>query len=79
MAAEKYRVVVEKVITHCKDECPYFGVDGGPYPVMCCDHPQLAKEGLRGYDTYIIIQPICETGFPEKCPLRRLPEAKVEM
>ncbi len=79
MAAEKYRVVVETIITHCKDACPYFGVDGGPGPVMCCGHPQLEKEGIRGYDTCIISHPICDTGFPEKCPLRRLPEAVVEM
>jgi len=68
----KFKVIVEKVIDHCWHECPYFSTESS---LMFCNHPQLEKDGLRGYETCIIYHPTCKTGFPNKCPLRKLPSA----
>lgn len=76
MEATKYRVVLEKTIDHCYHECLHFGLDGGPGAVMYCGHPDLKADSFT--DRYIISHPQCQTGVPEKCPLRWLPEAKVE-
>lgn len=56
------KVTLEKEVRFCR-ECPYFGMDGGPGPVMVCEHPKAPDQG------YIISHPVCDTGFPEKCPL----------
>lgn len=58
------KVRFEKEINYCYHNCPYFGLDGGPSPVMVCNHPKTED------DRYIISHPECDTGFPAKCPLR---------
>jgi hypothetical protein len=61
-----------KVIDHCYHQCPYFGIDGGPGPVMCCNHPKVNKLIKKNNDpspAYIISHPICDIGFPELCPI----------
>ena len=47
--------------THCYHNCEYFGIDGGPGPVMVCNHPDAE-------DCYIISHAECTKGFPIKCP-----------
>ena len=59
-------VVKGKAIKRCYHECPYFGLDEGPSPMMVCEHPVLA--GLSIEHAAIISHPDCDTGFPEKCP-----------
>jgi hypothetical protein len=59
----------EKVIEHCYHECPWFGLDGGPGPVMTCNHPNVpvfpgVPEGFG-----VISHPECTEGFPKLCPL----------
>ena len=56
-------VVYSKKIDRCYHECPYFGIDGGPGPVMVCNHPNAEDNGL------IISHPECDNGFPLRCPL----------
>jgi len=56
--------LITKNITRCYHQCPYFALDGGPGPVMCCDHPKAEHWG-------IISHPDCDNGFPKKCPLLR--------
>jgi len=66
----KLKVIIparEVEISRCYHECPYFGLDGGPGPVMVCNHPSLS--GWEGMD--IISHPECVNGFPKKCPLLR--------
>jgi hypothetical protein len=53
----------EVEISRCYHECPYFINDGGPGPVMVCNHPKAEDSG------YIIDHPDCDNGFPKKCPL----------
>ena len=55
-------VTLTKKIERCYHDCPHFGIDGGPGPVMVCDHPDAPERG------YIISHPECEQGFPPKCP-----------
>lgn len=65
---------IEKDIQRCKDECPYFGIDGGPGPVMICKRPDAIRQG------YIISHPDCDSGFPRECPLivGKLPDVEIE-
>lgn len=56
-------VTLTKVIEHCYHECPHFGLEGGPGPIMVCKHPEAEDNGL------IISHPDCDIGYPEKCPL----------
>lgn len=56
--------LIVKDISRCYHECPYFRLDGGPGPVMTCEHPQADS-------IYIISHPECDTGFPARCPLLR--------
>lgn len=48
----------------CCSGCPCHDIDGGPGPVMVCNHPRAPDHG------YIISHPECDTGFPQKCPFR---------
>ena len=57
------KVVYIKEIKYCWRQCPYYGIDGGPGPVMTCEHPEAPQSG------YIISHPECTEGFPELCPL----------
>ena len=57
----------EVMVTRCYNECPFFGLDGGPGPVMYCDHPTLRGKGMEAQ--FIISHPDCDTGFPTDCPL----------
>jgi len=63
-----------KKISKCYQDCPYFDIDGGPGPVMTCNHPKTIalsdKIGTEAF--YIISHPDCDTGFPKKCPLKSL-------
>lgn len=59
-------------ITRCYHECPYFGLEGGPGPVMMCNHPCWADKGT--YAGAIISHPECDEGFPDRCP--ELPQNK---
>lgn len=62
--------VFEKKIKKCYHECPYFKLDGGPSSIMVCGHPSLSE---GSYDEVCIIShPDCMSGFPEKCPLKKL-------
>jgi hypothetical protein len=54
---------IKKDITRCYHECPFFSTEGGPSPVMVCEHPDAPDEGV------IISHPKCREGFPDKCPL----------
>ena len=54
-------------IDKCYHTCPYFTTEGGPGPVMVCNHPYF--DDKESYDNYIISHPKCDTGFPDKCPL----------
>jgi len=56
-------VVYSKKIKECYHECPYFEIDGGPGPVMICNHPEVKNNGL------MIRHPECDNGFPPGCPL----------
>jgi len=60
------KVKVTKVstveISRCYHQCPYFSVEGGPGPIMICNHPEVENP-------HIITHPKCVSGFPEKCPL----------
>lgn len=58
--SDKRRVTIE--LERCRNQCPYFGIDGGPGPVMVCDHPEAPSP-------YIVSHPECDDGFPEECPL----------
>lgn len=47
----------------CCDECPLRGIDGGPGPVMVCDHPEAEDMG------YIISwDENAENRISKKCP-----------
>jgi hypothetical protein len=63
----KATIKVEKEIDHCANQCPFYGIDGGPGPAMYCQHPSIPKDSREA--AYIISHPDCDTGFPEKCPL----------
>jgi hypothetical protein len=65
----KVKVVIEKEIDHCYHSCPFFELDGGPGPVMYCNHPFF--DGADFTDRFIISHPKCDTGFPDKCPLSK--------
>ena len=52
-------------INRCYHECPYFGTEGGPGPVMVCNHPK----NKTMEEAYIISHPECDDGFPDECPL----------
>jgi len=54
-----------KEIGRCYQECPHFGLEGGPGPVMVCGHPDAPLTG------YIISHPDCDRGFPKECPLTK--------
>ena len=54
-------------IKRCYHECPHFGLEGGPGPIMVCEHPSLRGKGIEA--AAIISHPDCDTGFPEECPL----------
>jgi hypothetical protein len=56
-----------KEITQCYHECPFFGLEGGPSPTMCCQHPYWNNKGA--YAGCIISHPECDNGFPPQCPL----------
>lgn len=58
-------VTYTKKISRCYHTCPYFDLEGGPGPIMVCNHPDLSDG--RG----IITHPECDDGFPPKCPLLR--------
>jgi len=61
-------VVIKTKITSCYHECPYFSLDGGPGPVMMCNHPYFKdKEGYAG--AIINHDEDIKNGFPTKCPL----------
>ncbi len=74
MSKEKF-IVKGKIIKKCINECPYCGIDGGPGPAMCCEHPQLRKERKSGY---IISWLDSKNGFPEECPLLKNPNSKIK-
>lgn len=66
------KVSYTKRISRCYNECPYFYLDGGPGPVMACDHPEVKARYEKTKDLgeiYIISHPECDNGFPKKCPL----------
>ena len=68
---ESYMVEGKKV-AKCRDDCPYSSDDGGyPGPVMVCDHPRANETGGDHLGRGVICHPECDTGFPNKCPLRR--------
>jgi len=67
-------IVKGKRIARCYHECPYFGLDGGPGPIMVCEHPTLRGKGIE--DAAIIHHPDCDTGFPKLCPEVRIQEAR---
>lgn len=56
-------------ISRCYHECPFFRLDGGPGPVMYCDHPSLRGKGMEAQ--FIISHPDCDNGFPKGCPLTK--------
>lgn len=57
-------------IKKCYHECPYFALDGGPGPVMFCDHPDI-DTSKNTYAGFFISHPECDEGFPKECPLRK--------
>jgi hypothetical protein len=61
----KVRRVIERVITRCLYDCPYYDPEGH---TMKCGHQKSKK------DPYIITYENAYNGFPKKCPLikRRL-------
>ena len=63
-------IVNDKEIHRCYHECPYFGLEGGPGPMMVCLHPTLKGLGIE--HAAIIDHPDCDTGFPKLCPEVRL-------
>jgi|AntAceMinimDraft_18_1070375.scaffolds.fasta_scaffold04883_5 hypothetical protein len=68
----KLQVVIPSktvTITKCFHECPYFSTEGGPSPIMVCNHPYF--DDKEPYDNCIIHHPQCDTGFPDDCPLLR--------
>jgi hypothetical protein len=52
--------VIDKDITYCFHQCPYFSMDSN---VMICEHLNAEDNG------YIIQHPECDNGFPKKCPI----------
>lgn len=56
-------------VERCLD-CPFFGTEGGPGPIMVCNHPFWNTKAP--YAGCIITQEN-RTGIPEACPLRKLP------
>ncbi len=56
------KVKFEKNIERCRD-CPHFGIDGGPSPIMVCNHSKAPNQG------YIISRPF-DDSFPPLCPLK---------
>jgi len=56
---------ITKEISKCYHQCPYFELEGGPGPVMVCEHPEAENTG------YIISHPECDNGFPKECPLMK--------
>jgi hypothetical protein len=69
-----FATVDGKVIVKCYQECPYFYLDGGPGPIMACNHPETKANFAMTQnlaDIYIISHPQCDTGFPVRCPLRK--------
>ncbi len=66
----KLKVIIpakEVEIDRCYHTCPYFSLDGGPSPTMCCSHPHWNDKGA--YAGFIISHPQCDDGFPDECPL----------
>jgi hypothetical protein len=61
----KVRRVIERVITRCLYDCPYF--TEGEH-IMSCGHRKSKK------NPYILDYVTCSEGFPKQCPLikRRL-------
>jgi len=60
---EKGKKEVSKENTACCDNCPLRGIDGGPSPVMTCEHPGATDMG------YIISWNRDSTSrFSKKCP-----------
>lgn len=59
----KVTKVIEREITRCYHQCPYFNTD---MDGMFCEHPSI---GPNQWDVRIISHPDCDTGFPKKCPL----------
>lgn len=53
--------IIERNISRCYHECPYFETE---MSCMVCGHPDAPEEG------YIISHPDCMKGFPKLCPLR---------
>ena len=58
----------KQVIDSCYHACPFFGLDGGPGPVMYCQHPSFTD-----YEGFIINQSNCHGRVPDECPLRKEP------
>lgn len=58
----KRTITVEKRISHCKNECPYYSCEAHE---MRCEHPLAPDAGL------IITHPDCMNGFPDLCPEAR--------
>lgn len=56
----------ETEVISCYHDCPFFGTEGSPSPIMCCKHPSL------DCDTRLIITHDNSTGrVPDECPLRK--------
>ena len=79
MATEKF-IVNGKEVSVCRRDCEHSSDDGGgPGTVMCCDHPRVADFFNNDHlGRGVILHPVCDSGIPEKCPLRRLPSIRPE-
>lgn len=62
---KKIKIITETEIDHCYYECPYFGIEIRPWPTMVCNNPDAKS-------TDIISHPQCDTGFPAKCPAKKV-------
>ena len=59
---------VEREVTRCYHECPYFSTEGMEH-AMVCEHPQAPGDPpYKGFG--VISHPDCITGFPKECPLK---------
>ena len=52
-----------KVIDRCIHQCPYYGTEGGPGPIMVCEHPMSID------NPFIISYDEKDMPFPSACPL----------